>query len=124
MRIQHGDALEVLGRVPDGALSFLYLLHPDPWPKARHAKRRMMKWPARTLRTQAQAGRRIPLRDRPSDLPAPCADGHAPPYRHLPLAGRNPQDFQKRPAAGPKRAMRPRPAQGHEVWYFRYRRLG
>jgi tRNA (guanine-N7-)-methyltransferase len=36
-----GDALEVLRRVPDGALSFLYLLHPDPWPKARHAKRRM-----------------------------------------------------------------------------------
>ena len=30
------------GRVPDGALSFLYLLHPDPWPKARHAKRRMV----------------------------------------------------------------------------------
>jgi tRNA (guanine-N7-)-methyltransferase len=28
--------------VPDGALSFLYLLHPDPWPKARHAKRRMV----------------------------------------------------------------------------------
>ena len=28
--------------MPDGALSFLYLLHPDPWPKARHAKRRMM----------------------------------------------------------------------------------
>src|SRR3546814_5693428 len=24
------------------ALSFVYLLHPDPWPKARHAKRRMM----------------------------------------------------------------------------------
>jgi tRNA (guanine-N7-)-methyltransferase len=32
----------VLRRVPDGALSFLYLLHPDPWPKARHAKRRMV----------------------------------------------------------------------------------
>jgi tRNA (guanine-N7-)-methyltransferase len=32
----------VLQRVPDGALSFLYLLHPDPWPKARHAKRRMI----------------------------------------------------------------------------------
>jgi hypothetical protein len=32
----------VLSRVPDGALSFVYLLHPDPWPKARHAKRRMM----------------------------------------------------------------------------------
>ena len=42
VRIWRGDALEVLQRLPDGALSFLYLLHPDPWPKARHAKRRMM----------------------------------------------------------------------------------
>ena len=41
VRVWRGDALEVLQRVPDGALSFLYLLHPDPWPKARHAKRRM-----------------------------------------------------------------------------------
>ena len=42
VRLWKGDALEVLARVPDGALSFLYLLHPDPWPKARHAKRRMV----------------------------------------------------------------------------------
>ena len=42
VRLRHGDAIEVLQRVPDGALSFLYLLHPDPWPKARHAKRRMV----------------------------------------------------------------------------------
>jgi tRNA (guanine-N7-)-methyltransferase len=42
VRLWRGDALEVLPRVPDGALSFLYLLHPDPWPKARHAKRRMI----------------------------------------------------------------------------------
>jgi tRNA (guanine-N7-)-methyltransferase len=42
VRLWRGDALEVLQRVPDGALSFIYLLHPDPWPKARHAKRRMV----------------------------------------------------------------------------------
>jgi tRNA (guanine-N7-)-methyltransferase len=42
VRLWRGDALKVLQRVPDGALSFLYLLHPDPWPKARHAKRRMV----------------------------------------------------------------------------------
>jgi tRNA (guanine-N7-)-methyltransferase len=42
VRLWRGDALEVLGRIPDGALSFLYLLHPDPWPKARHSKRRMV----------------------------------------------------------------------------------
>src|SRR4051794_21366031 len=42
VRLWRGDALEVLQRVPDGAFSFLYVLHPDPWPKARHAKRRMI----------------------------------------------------------------------------------
>ena len=42
VRLWRGDALEVLQRVPDGGLTFLYLLHPDPWPKARHAKRRMV----------------------------------------------------------------------------------
>jgi tRNA (guanine-N7-)-methyltransferase len=42
VRLHMGDALEVLARVPDGALTMVYLLHPDPWPKARHAKRRMV----------------------------------------------------------------------------------
>ncbi|MEO6433307.1 MAG: tRNA (guanine(46)-N(7))-methyltransferase TrmB [Sphingomicrobium sp.] len=42
VRLWTGDALHVLQRVPDAALLILYLLHPDPWPKARHAKRRMV----------------------------------------------------------------------------------
>jgi tRNA (guanine-N7-)-methyltransferase len=42
VRLWRGDALEVLRRLPDEALSFLYLLHPDPWPKSRHSKRRMV----------------------------------------------------------------------------------
>ena len=42
VRIHGNDALDVLRRLPDGSLTFVYLLHPDPWPKARHAKRRMV----------------------------------------------------------------------------------
>ena len=42
VRLHMGDALDVLRRIPNGALSFVYLLHPDPWPKMRHIKRRMM----------------------------------------------------------------------------------
>lgn len=42
VRLWRGDGLDVLQRIPDEELAFLYLLHPDPWPKARHAKRRMM----------------------------------------------------------------------------------
>ena len=41
VRMHMGDALDVLRRIPDASLGFVYLLHPDPWPKARHAKRRM-----------------------------------------------------------------------------------
>jgi len=42
VRLWMGDALDVLNRIPNDALTMVYLLHPDPWPKARHAKRRMM----------------------------------------------------------------------------------
>ena len=42
VRIHMGDALDVLRRLPDASLLMVYLLHPDPWPKARHAKRRMI----------------------------------------------------------------------------------
>ena len=42
VRLHMGDALEVMERLPDASLRFVYLLHPDPWPKARHAKRRMV----------------------------------------------------------------------------------
>ena len=42
VRLWRGDALDVVQRLPDRSLDFLYLLHPDPWPKARHAKRRMV----------------------------------------------------------------------------------
>ncbi|MCL6684399.1 tRNA (guanosine(46)-N7)-methyltransferase TrmB [Sphingomonas alba] len=42
VRIHMGDALDVLRRFPDQSLTMVYMLHPDPWPKARHAKRRMI----------------------------------------------------------------------------------
>ena len=32
----------LLRRLPDGCLDRLFLLFPDPWPKARHAKRRFV----------------------------------------------------------------------------------
>jgi tRNA (guanine-N7-)-methyltransferase len=42
VRLHMGNALDVLRRLPDQSLTMVYLLHPDPWPKARHAKRRMI----------------------------------------------------------------------------------
>jgi tRNA (guanine-N7-)-methyltransferase len=42
IRLHHGDARDVLERMPDGALDTVYLLYPDPWPKRRHWKRRFI----------------------------------------------------------------------------------
>ena len=42
VRIRHGDARDVMAALPDGRLSRLFVLHPDPWPKRRHHKRRIV----------------------------------------------------------------------------------
>jgi tRNA (guanine-N7-)-methyltransferase len=42
LRLWPQDARHLLGALPEGALDRLFLLFPDPWPKARHAKRRFV----------------------------------------------------------------------------------
>jgi tRNA (guanine-N7-)-methyltransferase len=42
LRIWPDDARVLLGKLPDACLDRLFLLFPDPWPKARHAKRRFV----------------------------------------------------------------------------------
>ena len=42
VRIHVGDARPLMESLPTSALSSIYLLHPDPWPKARHHKRRIV----------------------------------------------------------------------------------
>jgi tRNA (guanine-N7-)-methyltransferase len=42
LRLWDGDARLLLAALPDGSLDRLFLLFPDPWPKARHAKRRFV----------------------------------------------------------------------------------
>ena len=42
IRVLQGDARDVLAVLPDQSLSRLFILFPDPWPKARHNKRRII----------------------------------------------------------------------------------
>lgn len=42
VRILHGDARPLMEALPDGTLERIFVLHPDPWPKKRHFKRRMI----------------------------------------------------------------------------------
>jgi tRNA (guanine-N7-)-methyltransferase len=40
--IHAGDARELFAGLPDGSLDRIYLLYPDPWPKTRHLRRRLV----------------------------------------------------------------------------------
>ncbi len=42
IRIHHGDARPLMEALAAGSLSRIFVLHPDPWPKKRHHKRRIV----------------------------------------------------------------------------------
>jgi len=124
VRLHHGDALEVLARIPDGALSFAYLLHPDPWPKARHAKRRMMNdGPLDLIAAKLRPGGEFRVG---TDHPIYLRHALMVMRRHwdqFEWLADGPQNFQQRPGGWCETRYEAKARkQGHEVWYFRYRR--
>ena len=59
LRIHCDDATDVLDRLPENALGKVFILFPDPWPKARHRHRRIVADPlldrlARVMRDGAE----------------------------------------------------------------------
>lgn len=45
VRLCPGDARDLMAALPDASLDRLFILFPDPWPKARHVKRRLIQPP-------------------------------------------------------------------------------
>lgn len=43
VRLHQGDARDVVAQLPDASLDLCYILFPDPWPKLRHHKRRLIQ---------------------------------------------------------------------------------
>jgi tRNA (guanine-N7-)-methyltransferase len=43
VRIHAGDARELLAALPDAGVARAFILFPDPWPKTRHHKRRLIQ---------------------------------------------------------------------------------
>jgi len=124
VRIHMGDALEVIERLPDASLTRVYLLHPDPWPKARHAKRRMVNHgPLDLIAAKLKPGHEFRLG---TDDPTYCrwAMMIMSQRRDFEWTAHGPQDFLNRPADWPEtRYERKARRQGHEVWYYIFRRV-
>ena len=123
IRIHMGDALDALERLPDGSLDRLYLLHPDPWPKAKHAKRRMMNHgPLDMIAAKLKPGAEFRLG---TDHPIYCRWAMMIMGQRSDFAwqAKQPSDFLDRPEDWPEtRYERKARQKGHEVWYFRYLR--
>jgi tRNA (guanine-N7-)-methyltransferase len=47
VRLHQGDARDVLAALPDHSVTRVDILFPDPWPKTRHKKRRLIQAPVR-----------------------------------------------------------------------------
>lgn len=43
VRLHVGDARDLLVQLPDACLARVFIMFPDPWPKARHHKRRLVQ---------------------------------------------------------------------------------
>jgi tRNA (guanine-N7-)-methyltransferase len=123
VRLHMGDALDVLERLPDNSLRFVYLLHPDPWPKARHAKRRMVNHgPLDLIHAKLQPGGEFRVG---TDDPTYCRWSLMVmnQRRDFEWLAESARDFLVRPGGWPETRYEAKARrQGHEVWYFRYRR--
>ncbi|MCA1955433.1 tRNA (guanine(46)-N(7))-methyltransferase TrmB [Zymomonas sp.] len=124
IRLHRGDALDILEQLPDNCLDRAYLLHPDPWPKARHAKRRFMNHgPIGLIARKMKKGGEFRFG---TDHPIYCRwammiMGQRPDFEWL---AQTPRDFLQRPEDWPQtRYEKKAREKGHEVWYFRYRRV-
>jgi tRNA (guanine-N7-)-methyltransferase len=120
-----GDAMEVLARFPDASLDKVYLLHPDPWPKARHAKRRMMNpGPLDRIAAKLKPGGEFRFG---TDHPIYCRWAMMQMNRRTDFIwqAQTASDFLVRPDDWPETryARKARTVFGHDIWYFRYIRV-
>jgi tRNA (guanine-N7-)-methyltransferase len=123
VRIYPEDARDLLARLPDQSLDRLFLLFPDPWPKARHARRRFVNRAnldllGRLLKPGAEL--RIGSDD-PTYIGWALA--HASNHPDFTWLARCADDWLKRPDDWPpsryeQKAIR----QGRQPAYFRFRR--
>ena len=124
VRIYTEDARPLLRRLPDAAINRVFILFPDPWPKARHHKRRLVS-PVALGELQRIMRKSAELRI------ATDIGEHA---RWILLAARGvsglrwtasaPADWRRRPPDWPQTRYEQKAlAAGRRCYYFRFERV-
>jgi len=124
IRVHDGDAREVVAWLPDGAVARLFILFPDPWPKKRHLRRRLIS-PETTkefARVLARGGE-FRFASDSGDYAAHAlhAIGRSP---HFTWLAEHPSDWRTRPADWPEtRYERKALSEGRKPVYLGFRRF-
>ncbi|SFC32961.1 tRNA (guanine-N(7)-)-methyltransferase [Marinospirillum celere] len=124
LRVYRDDAVEVLNQcLPDESIDLFQLFFPDPWPKKKHHKRRIVQPPfVETVRKKLKIGGRFHLATDWEAYAEHMRDvmNAAPGYANTAELG---QDFVPRPASRPLTKFEKRGEKlGHGVWDLIYQR--
>ena len=125
LRVYRDDAVEVLNQcLPDASIDLFQLFFPDPWPKKKHHKRRIVQPPfVETVRKKLKIGGRFHLATDWEAYAEHMRDvmNAAPGYKNTAPEG---QDFVPRPESRPLTKFEQRGEKlGHGVWDLIYQRV-
>jgi len=124
LRVYRDDAVEVLNQCfPDESIDLFQLFFPDPWPKKKHHKRRIVQPPfVETIRKKLKIGGRFHLATDWEAYAEHMRDvmNAAPGYENTAEPG---QEFVPRPESRPLTKFEKRGEKlGHGVWDLIYQR--
>ncbi len=124
IRLHMGDARDVLRWLPDASIARAFILFPDPWPKRKQQKRRLVN--PRTLALLARVlkpGAELRFGTDIGDYAGSALEAFASEPRFRWLADR-PCDWRQRPADWPETRYEQKAArEGRVRYYFRFARV-
>ena len=122
--VHMGDARDVLRWLPDASIARGFILFPDPWPKKKHQKRRLVN--SQTLALLARVmkpGAELRFGTDIGDYARSALEAFAHERRFKWLADR-PTDWRLRPADWPETRYEAKAARDERVrYYFRFERV-
>ncbi|MCC7274443.1 MAG: tRNA (guanosine(46)-N7)-methyltransferase TrmB [Alphaproteobacteria bacterium] len=123
VRIHPDDARDLIDALPDATIARAFVLHPDPWPKARHHKRRFVAADNldRLARVMADGAE---LRLATDDLDyLDWMLEHTLAHPGFRWLARGPEDWRVRPVDWPPTRYEEKAvAAGRRAWYLRFER--
>jgi tRNA (guanine-N7-)-methyltransferase len=124
IRLHDGDAREALAWLPNGSIARLFILFPDPWPKKRQLKRRLISpETAREIARVLAGGGELRFASDSGDYAAPALNAIGQSHAFIWLAERA-SDWRVRPPDWPEtRYERKALSEDRKPVYLRFKRL-